>query len=124
MTAVIVDSSVTIDVLRRQSSAVAFISSLHRKPFVSVVSIMEMYAGARSRSEENRIESLLAGCEVLPVTATIARIGGQFSKHYRASHAIDDADALIAATAEQHGLALATLNVKHFPMFPKLKKAY
>ena len=33
-------------------------------------------------------------------------------------------DAIIAATAEHHGLRLATLNVKHFPMFPKLKRAY
>jgi len=32
--------------------------------------------------------------------------------------------AYIAATAEHHGLKLATLNVKHFPMFPKLKRAY
>ena len=31
---------------------------------------------------------------------------------------------LIAATAEHHGLDLATLNVKHFPMFKRLKAAY
>ena len=40
------------------------------------------------------------------------------------SHGIDIPDAIIAATAEHHGLRLATLNVKHFPMFPKLKRAY
>ena len=30
----------------------------------------------------------------------------------------------VAATAEHHGLELATLNVKHFPMFKRLKAAY
>lgn len=45
-------------------------------------------------------------------------------RHYRASHAIDLPDALIAAAAEHHGLTLATLNVKHFPMLNGLRRAY
>ncbi len=52
------------------------------------------------------------------------RRAGVFSRLYEPSHGLDDIDALIAATAEHHGLRLATLNVKHFPMFPKLKRAY
>ena len=46
-----------------------------------------------------------------------------FERH-GSSHAVEIPDAIIAATAEHHGLKLATLNVKHFPMFPKLKRAY
>ena len=45
-------------------------------------------------------------------------------RHFHGSHGIDDTDAIIAATAEHHGLDLATLNVRHFPMFPRLKRAY
>ena len=45
-------------------------------------------------------------------------------RHFHKSHGIDIPDALIAATAEHHELRLATLNVKHFPMFPKLRRAY
>jgi predicted nucleic acid-binding protein len=47
-----------------------------------------------------------------------------WSRVFAPSHGLDDVDAIIAATAEHHGLRLATLNVKHFPMFPKLKRAY
>ncbi len=97
---------------------------LSMRPSISVVSITELYAGARSVAEEDRIARLLSGMRALPVTADIARSAGQLSKHYRASHGVDDFDALIAATAEHHGLALATLNVKHFPMFPRLAAPY
>ena len=40
------------------------------------------------------------------------------------SHSVELGDALIAATAEHHDLKLATLNVRHFPMFKRLKPAY
>lgn len=45
-------------------------------------------------------------------------------RHFAPSHGLDDLDAIIAATAEHHGLELATLNTKHFPMFRRLKRAY
>jgi predicted nucleic acid-binding protein len=49
---------------------------------------------------------------------------GQFVRHYGASHSVELADVLIAATAEKYGLKLATLNTKHFPMVAKLKPPY
>jgi predicted nucleic acid-binding protein len=45
-------------------------------------------------------------------------------RHCRGSHDVQLGDALLAATADHHGLELATLNVKHFPMFRRLKPAY
>jgi predicted nucleic acid-binding protein len=85
---------------------------------------MELYRGARSRLEEARIEGLFASARLLPVTIDIAQAAGRLAKHFQKSHGLDDLDALIAATAEHHGLKLATLNTKHFPMFPKLRRAY
>jgi predicted nucleic acid-binding protein len=58
------------------------------------------------------------------VTGDIAKRAGVFVRHSHASHGTSPIDAIIAATAEHHGLRLATLNVKHFPMLPKLKRAY
>jgi predicted nucleic acid-binding protein len=120
----LVDTNVIIDFLKRRSEAIAFINTLRGKPAVSVASVMELYSWALSRTEETKIERLLAGSQLLPVSTEIARAAGQHVKHYRRSHGLDDLDALIAATAEHHGLALATRNVKHFPMFPKLKAPY
>lgn len=120
----LIDTNIVIDVLRQKPKALAFIAALGQRPSLSVITVTELYAGARSRREVSRIETLIGGAHVLPVSRDIARLAGQAIKHYQRSHGLDDFDAIIAATAEQHGLDLATLNVKHFPMLPKLKAAY
>ena len=124
MSTVCLDTNVLIDYLRNVGEASNFLENLPKRPAASVITITELIVGAKSSRDEQRIARLENIVLFLPVTIEIARRAGQFTKHYRASHGIDDADALIAATAEQHKLPLATLNVKHFPMFPKLKRAY
>lgn len=121
---VLLDTNIVIDHLRGRQAATSYVSSLRRPPALSVITVMEIYAGARNRDEERQIDRLVSGSKLLDVTADIARVAGQFIKHYERSHGLDDADALIAATAEHHALALATLNVKHFPMLRGLKPAY
>jgi predicted nucleic acid-binding protein len=56
------------------------------------------------------------------VTDAVARRAGRQLRQFRRSHpGIDLADYLIAATAEEEGASLVTLNVKHFPMFSGLR---
>jgi len=118
------DSNILIGYLRNQREALQFLEAQTEQPAVSVVSIVELYAGAKSRQEEQKIELLLGQAKRLPLNVEIAQRAGAFVRIYRGSHAVEPLDAIIAATAEHHGLRLATLNVKHFPMFPKLKRAY
>lgn len=120
----LLDTNILIDYFREKPSAVLFVEGLNRKPSVSVCTVMELMAGARNQQEEGQIESLPRSASIIPVTLDIARIAGQHVKHYRRSHGLDDLDALIAATAVHHGLKLATINVKHFPMLKGLKRAY
>jgi len=121
---VLIDSTILVDFLRDVPVADRFMRALAGKPSISVVSVQELYAGAHSSGEERRIENSLPGWHVLNVTPAIARSAGQFMRHYAPLHGLDDLDALIAATTEHHGLELATLNIKHFPMFRRLKRAY
>lgn len=121
---VLLDTNIIVDYLRHRAAALGFVEALNSKPRVSVVSVAELFSSARSRREEDLIDGLLEVTIVLPVTHEIAKRAGQAIKHYQRSHGLDDFDALIAATAEHHGLALATLNVKHFPMLDGLKRAY
>lgn len=122
---VLLDSSVVIDVLRGNARALAFVEAQPNKPFVSPMTLTELHAGFRSQRDEKNGER--AFCSLRLVKADdldIWRRAGQFMKHFGPSHGLDEIDALIAATAEHHGLKFATLNVKHFPMFKRLKPAY
>lgn len=120
----LLDTSVLVDVLRKNAAALTWLRSTTGKPAVSVISLTELYAGARSRREEQEVLVLERSLRILNLDRDIAVRAGVFVRLYGGSHNIDDPDAIIAATAEHHGLTLATLNVKHFPMFPKLKRAY
>jgi len=118
------DTTILVDYLRGRSEAISLFESQERRPGISVISTLELYAGVRNRREEHRTEQLLTQAMLLPITQEIAKRAGILLRVYEASHGIGNADAIIAATAEHHELRLATLNVKHFPMFPKLKRAY
>jgi hypothetical protein len=91
---------------------------------VSVVSIIEVTGGMRS-DERRQVWGLIASFRAEPVTELVARRAGELKRQYRQSHTgIGIADYLIAATADVNGLALATLNVRHFPMFPDLRAPF
>jgi predicted nucleic acid-binding protein len=121
---ILIDTNVIVDYLRKDAIAIAWFDALSERPAVSVVSILELCAGARSQRDERDIAALRQQFVCLPIHEEIGERAGALLRHFRRSHGIDIPDAIIAATAEHHGLRLATLNVKHFPMFPKLKRPY
>ncbi len=85
---------------------------------------MEVLRGMLSAERRDTLR-LLASVDWIPVNEPISTRAGEFGRRYRASHSgIDVADLIIAATADVHGLSLATGNVRHFPMFPDLEPAY
>jgi predicted nucleic acid-binding protein len=91
---------------------------------VSVVSIAELTGGMRS-TERREVWRLLSILHAEPVTDLIGRRAGELMRSYRRSHrGIGIADFLIAATAEHQGAELATLNVRHFPMFLDLEPPF
>ena len=120
----LLDTCVLLDVLRGDVAALRATRALAEKPYVCAVSLLELYAGVKSQREEARVDRLLAMFYWAPIDTSVYRHAGHFLRHYHASHGIDAPDALIAATVEHHGLTLATLNVKHFPMLKGLKPAY
>ena len=124
MVSVLLDTNVLIECLREIPDAIEWYKSLEERPSISVVSLLELYAGVRSQREEREVHTVRQRLKCVAVTEEIGERAGSFMRHFRKSHGIDIPDAIVAATAEQHGLRLATLNVKHFPMLPKLKRAY
>jgi predicted nucleic acid-binding protein len=77
---------------------------------------MELIQGAKNQREAQTIDKTLKHMEVrrLSITNGISEHAVLLVRRYFHSHSMQLADALIAATALEHGLALATGNVKHF----------
>jgi predicted nucleic acid-binding protein len=122
----LVDTDVLIDLLRGVPAARdRFARELGKGPvYASVITRAEVLAGMRP-GEEQRTHAELGALAWLHVDATIADRAGALSRRHR-----DDApgiglpDYLIAATVDLLGLTLLTRNVKHFPMFKRLRPAY
>jgi predicted nucleic acid-binding protein len=118
------DTSVVIDLLRGHSSAIAYARALSEPPSCSEITRVEVLRGLRS-NERRATERLFATITWLPVDEAIARRAGDLGRTWRRSHVgIGTADLIIAATAEELALELATLNVKHFPMVRGLQPPY
>lgn len=91
---------------------------------ISAVTLTELTGGMRA-NEKRDVWRLLGTLRLEPATELVARQAGEFMRKYQRSHSgIALADYLIAGTAEVRGLELATLNVRHFPMFPRLKPPF
>lgn len=124
----LVDSDVLIAHLRGLDSARGWLRAtrmrLGRPLTASVVSVTEVTGGMGS-AERREVSRLVASMRLVPVSPAVALRAGEFMLRYRRSHtAIGLGDYLVAATADFHGLELATLNVKHFPMFKGLRSAF
>lgn len=93
-------------------------------PFaLSVVSYMELVQGMRNQTEWSALAADLKQwhARLLPITEAISiRAVSLVEQHFR-SHHLQMADALIAATALESGIPLATGNAKHFKAIDGLK---
>lgn len=113
-----------IDLLRGKAAALDFVSSLENVPALSAVTVTELVAGCRNVKERREIDRLLSHYVVHDINRDVAGLAGDYVRQYGPSHGTDPIDALIAATAKAITLPLATLNVKHFPMFAGLTRPY
>jgi predicted nucleic acid-binding protein len=121
---VLFDTSVVIDILRAHPPALAYADSLSEPPTCSEITRVEVLRGLHS-PERAATERLFASLRWVDVDEPIARRAGELGRKWRSQFpGIATADLIIAATADELGLDLATLNVKHFPSFPALRPPY
>jgi predicted nucleic acid-binding protein len=121
---IVLDTTVLIDLLRGHDPARRFLSELTEVPACSEVTRVELLRGVED-SERRGVDRLMATIAWVPVDETIARMAGDLGQRYRRSHqGLAIADLLIAATAHRLSARLATSNVRHYPMFPRLRAPY
>ena len=124
---ILVDSDVLIAHLRGLDAATEWLLKTRRTSgplSASVVSVAEITGGMRT-AERREVWALVSSLRIEPIDELIARTAGEFMRRHRRSHTgIGLGDYLIAATADVRGAALATLNVRHFPMFTGLRPPF
>lgn len=116
----LVDTNVLSELVRkRPDPGVLQWAEEVRRVAVSVATVEEVCFGL-SWKPNPRIrlwfeEFLANDCEVLPVTAEIAKRSGEIRGQLQArGQTRSSADMIIASTAQEHGLTLVTRNVRDF----------
>lgn len=116
---VLVDSDVLIEVSRNRNHEIVErwleLSRSETPLLYSPVTAAELWAGAMPREEE-LLKKLFASLECAVIDETIGRMAGEYLRQFHRSAGVEVADALIAASAVQHGARLWTRNRKYFPM--------
>ena len=109
MTAVF-DSDVLIDYLQGVPEARAELAR-YRRPLYSIISLMELLAGARTAAERTAAEALLASLGRVDLSEAVARQAVTLRQTLR----LRLPDAVVLATAEVEGCILVTRNTRDFP---------
>jgi predicted nucleic acid-binding protein len=116
--AVLLDTTVLIDVLRGRSAA-ARVRLLRRTadvPYSCAINVEELIRGLRP-GEEPAVARLLNGLRMAPLGRREGELAGTWRRSFRAKGVtLSQADCLVASAAAGVGARLATGNPKGFPM--------
>jgi predicted nucleic acid-binding protein len=104
------DTNILIDYLAGHAGADREFTA-HRHRLISVVTWMEILAGAKNAEEEDVIEMFLRDFTLVDVSRPIAREAIAL----RRSHRLRLPDAIIWASARHESALLVTRNTKDFP---------
>ena len=119
--AYLIDSDVMVDFTRGSAGAVDYLQRLGPACRISAITALELIAGARSQREVADLDILISIYEQIPPTEVVMRRAYYLMKTHAKSAGLRTLDAVIAATALEEGLTLATKNRKHFQMIDDLK---
>lgn len=119
MAAVLLDTTVLIDILRRRAGATRRLLDLRARgdrPFTCAVNVEELFRGLRPR-EEAACLSLVRGLWTAPLGEPEGARAGAWRRRFAArGRTLSQADCLVASAAVAIGGRLATGNPKDFPM--------
>ena len=124
---ILVDSDVLIEHLRGNTAARDWLVHARQSSgplAISVVSLTEIAGGMRS-PERREVIRLLGSMQRFEVSDPVAWRAATLMRYCPPVPCRDrSGDCLIAATALTEGLELATLNIRHYPMFDGLARPF
>jgi len=114
----LLDSGLLIRHLRGRPEAVRLLCDLGKRERLAIASVsrLEIHAGMQEQ-ERYATQKLLARFVTYDMDVDIAERAGDYIREYRSQGVtLAISDAIIAATAIQHGLTLVTFSPKDFPI--------
>ncbi len=121
------DTSVLIDALRLKKDARGIFAEVENKDYKlylpSIVGF-EIYSGESSKRPEQvkRIKEFLNYFEIVELDWNIAQKAGEIYRDYVSD--LEVPDYIVAATAQEIGASVVTLNKKHFQKIPGILLYY
>ena len=106
----LLDSDILLDFLDGHAPAAREIAR-YRECCISIISWMEVMAGARTETDEDIRRSFLAHFRIIALTARVAEEAVKLRREYR----LKLPDAVIWASAMTENCLLVSRNTKHFP---------
>jgi predicted nucleic acid-binding protein len=117
--AILLDTTVLIDVLRGRPETAGRLEAVHRAgdlPYTCAVNVEEVFRGLRA-PEESVAADLFRGIRLAPLGMTEGTRAGVWRRTFaERGVTLAQADCLVAAAALGVSARLATGNTRHFPM--------
>ncbi|MGE5446219.1 MAG: type II toxin-antitoxin system VapC family toxin [Ignavibacteriales bacterium] len=120
---ILVDTDILIDVGKGINQAVTTLDRMEDETVlgISVITQMELIIGCRNKSELRVVEKFLHRFSIIRLNEAKSEKGVDLLTHYRLSHGLLIADALIAATALTIRAPLLTKNQRHYQFIKELQ---
>lgn len=108
---------------QRGNKKAAKLMEVSEERHLSVQTYMELLQCAKNKNQHKHIKDFLTAFDflVLPFTENIGHRASIYIEEYTLASGLRSGDAIIAATAVENNLPLASSNVKHFKMIKELK---
>ena len=122
---VIIDTPIMIDLLRGIEKSKNWLDGIETENIlISVVTVAELIAGCRNKNEQKKVDRELKEYEVIYLSSKCCKLGLEWYKNFHLSYGVGFLDCLIAATAYEKNVPIATLNDKLFLSNTILYSAY
>ena len=118
----IFDTDVLIWAQRGNAKAADLIDTTSER-YIAIYTYMELLQAAQNKNQHHVIQSFIQtfNFTLLPLTEAIGHRASIYIEEYSLSHGLRAGDAIIAATAAETRISLATANIKHYTMIRDLQ---